>query len=112
VSRCRFLPYVTPFRLLAHSWIDGVWHLDLRARRRSAACPGCRHRSTAVHRSYRSRCGGRRTRVSRSSAGIGAEGIRHGAPQAVQVVDRFHLVQNLGEALEWFFLISMWCTKE
>jgi transposase len=49
----RFIPHLSPFRLLAHHWIDGVWHLDLRARRRSAACPGCRHRSTAVHSSYR-----------------------------------------------------------
>ena len=28
------------------------------------------------------------------------EGIRHEAPQAVQVVDRLHLVQNLRDALE------------
>jgi zinc-finger of transposase IS204/IS1001/IS1096/IS1165 len=49
----KLLPHLTPFRLLAHYWINGVWHLDLRARQRSAACPGCRHRSTAVHSSYR-----------------------------------------------------------
>jgi transposase len=48
----KFLPHLTPFRLLAYSWSDGVWHLDLRARRRSAVCPCCRHRSTAVHSSY------------------------------------------------------------
>jgi transposase len=246
VSRFRFLPYLTPFRLLAHSWIDGVWHLDLRARRRSAACPGCRHCSTAVHSAYRrtvadmpiagaqvlihlyvrrffcryaacprrifaerfptlapvrgrhslgvrsalrqmglavgGRAGARLAHVlgiagsyrtivrlvhctpfpsiavprvigldewawrrgrrfgtivcdlerhqvldllpERSAPSVAqwlqahpsvevvcrdrsrlyAEGIRHGAPQAVQVVDRFHLVQNLGEALERFFL--------
>ena len=49
----KFLPHLTPFRLLAYSWSDGVWHLDLRARRHSAVCPCCRHRSTAVHSSYR-----------------------------------------------------------
>jgi transposase len=242
----KFLPHLTPFRLLAYYWSDGVWHLDLRARRRSAVCPCCRHRSTAVHSSYgrtiadgpiagtqvlihlhvrrffcrhaaclrrifaerfptlvpvRSRhslgvcsalrhvglaVGGRagarlahalgipgsyrtivrlihrapfptfaaprvigldewawrRGRrfgtmicdlerhqviellpvrsassvaqwlqahprieiVCRARSRLYAEGIRHGAPQAVQVVDRFHLVQNLGEALERFFL--------
>jgi hypothetical protein len=31
-------------------------------------------------------------------------GIRRGGPQAVQVVDRFHLVQNLRQALEAFLL--------
>jgi transposase len=49
----KFIPHLTPFHLLAHYWMNGVWHLDLRARRRSAACPCCRHRSTAVHSSYR-----------------------------------------------------------
>jgi transposase len=42
--------------------------------------------------------------VCRDRSRLYAEGIRHGAPQAVQGVDRFHLVQNLGEALERFFL--------
>jgi transposase len=42
--------------------------------------------------------------VCRDRSRLYAEGIRHGAPQAVQVVDRFHLVQNLGKALERFFL--------
>ncbi len=53
MSRLSFLPHLTPFRLLAHYWIHGVWHLDLRARGRSAACPCCRHRSTAVHSLYK-----------------------------------------------------------
>lgn len=53
MSRLRFLPHLTPLRLLAHYRTEGVWHLDLRARRRSAACPGGRHRSTTVHSSYR-----------------------------------------------------------
>ena len=49
----KFLPHLSPFRLLAYYWRDGVWHLDLKARRHSAACPCCRHRSTAVHSAYR-----------------------------------------------------------
>jgi hypothetical protein len=46
------LPHLILFRLLAYAWSDGAWHLDLKARRRSAVCPCCRHRSTAVHSSY------------------------------------------------------------
>jgi transposase len=42
--------------------------------------------------------------VCRDRSRLYAEAIRHGAPQAVEVVDRFHLVQNLGKALERFFL--------
>jgi transposase len=42
--------------------------------------------------------------VCRDRSRLYAEGIRYGAPQAAQGVDRFHLVQNLGEALERFFL--------
>jgi transposase len=42
--------------------------------------------------------------VCRDRSGLYAEGIRQGAPQAIQVVDRFHLVQNLRDALERFFL--------
>jgi transposase len=42
--------------------------------------------------------------VCRDRSGLYAEGIRQGAPQAIQVVDRFHLVQNLRGALERPFL--------
>jgi transposase len=42
--------------------------------------------------------------VCRDRSSLYAEGIRQGAPQAIQVVDRFHLVQNLRDALERFFL--------
>jgi transposase len=44
------------------------------------------------------------TVVSRDRSDIYADGIRRGVPQAVQVVDRFHLVQNLREAAEAFFV--------
>ncbi len=38
--------------------------------------------------------------VSRDRGGEYARGARQGAPQALQIADRFHLVRNLAEALE------------
>jgi transposase len=40
------------------------------------------------------------TVVCRDRSDLYADGIRRGAPQAVQIVDRFHLVHNLRQALE------------
>ena len=44
------------------------------------------------------------TVVCRNRSHLYADGIRRGASQALQVVDRFHLVHNLRQALEAFLL--------
>ncbi len=42
--------------------------------------------------------------MSRDRGGAYAEGARLGAPQAQQTADRWHILKNLGEALEGLFL--------
>ena len=50
--------------------------------------------------------------ISRDRGGAYAQGAQQGAPQAMQVADRFHLLVNLRETLERFLVRKHGCLRE
>ncbi|MFX4301639.1 transposase [Alicyclobacillus tolerans] len=50
--------------------------------------------------------------VSRDRAGIYADAIRQGLPSAKQIADRWHILKNLGDAVERFVSRQRLPTRE
>ena len=50
--------------------------------------------------------------ITRDRSKLYADAATRGAPQAIQVVDRFHVLRNLGEALEAFLRTKGACLKD
>ena len=79
-------------------------------------CPVCFPPSQRVHSRYQRRFAdlplASITVVNRDRSDLYANGITQGAPRAVQVVERFHLVANLREALEACCLAHLAALKQ
>jgi transposase len=119
------LPGPSSLRLNQISTCGERMLVDLTASQQTASCPSCAALSAKIHASSQRRVADlpwagvpvqlllhvrrfvctvdtcpRLELIARDRAGSCAEGARQGAPDAVQVADRFHLVKSLRDALE------------